>query len=203
MGLACPFDRTTPAPCGARMDRCAGGGRRARREPHGVLVQRRALVRPPRTAAGPARVRPPRSATHGATITGWALTIGVVHVVVSVVLARTSTIWFGAGMTVVVVIQMYALVALPVSLAGLSFKGVPRTQRLGSTVATAALTFVALAPGLVLTRLAVALMNLDVQWIGVVALIVAVLVQVAATSSVRTVVLATKLNVAASHQAVR
>jgi hypothetical protein len=140
---------------------------------------------------------------HGATITGWALTIGVVHVVVSVVLARTSTIWFGAGMTVVVVIQMYALVALPVSLAGLSFKGVPRTQRLGSTVATAALTFVALAPGLVLTRLAVALMNLDVQWIGVVALIVAVLVQVAATSSVRTVVLATKLNVAASHQAVR
>lgn len=141
--------------------------------------------------------------THGATITAWALAIGVVHVFVSIVLARTSTTWFGLGITVVVVIQMYALIALPVSLAGLSFKGIPWTQRLGNTILMAALTLVALTPGLVLTRVAVAIMNLDVPWIGWVVLIVAVLVQVAATSSVRTVALATKLNVAASHQPVR
>ena len=140
---------------------------------------------------------------HGATITAWALAIGVVHVFVSIFLARTSTAWFGVGITVVVVIQMYALVALPVSLAGLSFKGIPRTQRLGSTIATAALTLVALTPGLVLTRVAVGLMDLGVPWIGALVLIVAVLVQVAATSSVHTVALATKLNVAASHEGVR
>ena len=137
---------------------------------------------------------------HGRTITIWALTIGLVHVFVSIVLARTSTTWFGVGITVVVVVQMYALVALPVSLAGLSFKGIPRTQRLGSTIATAALTLVALTPGLVLTRLAVGLIDLGVPWIGAVVLVVAVLVQVAATSSVHTVALATTLNVAASHQ---
>ena len=137
--------------------------------------------------------------SRGRTITIWAMAIGAVHVVVSIVLARTSTAWFGVGITVVVVIQMYALVALPVSLAGLSFKGIPPMQRIGSTIATAALTLVALTPGLVLTRVAVGLMNLGVPWIGAVVLIVAVLVQVAATSSVRTVVLVTKLNVAASH----
>jgi hypothetical protein len=137
---------------------------------------------------------------HGATITAWALGIGGVHAFVSIMLARSSLAWFGLGITVVVVIQMYALVALPVSLAGLSFRDIPRAQRIGSTIATAALTLVALTPGFVLTRIAVALMDLDVPWAGAVVLVVAVLVQVAATSSVRTVVLATKLNVAASHQ---
>jgi hypothetical protein len=140
---------------------------------------------------------------HGSTITAWALAIGGIHAFVSIVLARSSLAWFGVGITVVVVIQMYALVALPVSLAGLSFKGIPRTQRLGSTLATAALTLVALAPGFVLTRIAIALMNLDVRWIGAAVLVVAVLVQVAATSSVRTVVLAAKLNVAESGQLTR
>jgi hypothetical protein len=129
------------------------------------------------------------------------MTIGLVHVFVSIVLARTSTACFGIGITVVVVIQMYALVTLPVSLAGLSFKGIPPMQRLGSTLATAALTLVALAPGLVLTRVAVGLMNVGAPWIGAVVLIIAVLVQVAATSSVRTITLATKLNVAASNEA--
>lgn len=137
---------------------------------------------------------------HWSTITAWALAIGGVHAFVSIVLARSSVAWFGLGISVVVVIQMYALVALPVSLAGLSFTGIPPAQRLGSTVATAALTLVALTPGFVLTRIAVALMSLDVRWIGAVVLLVAVFVQVAATSSVRTVVLATKLNVAASHR---
>jgi hypothetical protein len=140
--------------------------------------------------------------SHRRTINTWALTIGVVHVIVSIGLSRTSTAWFGVGITVVVVIQMYALVALPVALAGLSFKGVPRTQRLASTLTTAALTLVALSPGLVLTRAAVGLMDVGVPWIGAVVLIVAVLVQVAATSSVHTVALATKLNVAASHRRV-
>jgi hypothetical protein len=140
---------------------------------------------------------------HGRTITTWALAIGVVHVVVSIFLARTSAAWFGVGITVVVVIQMYALVALPVSLAGLSFRGIPRAQRFGSTLATAALTLVALAPGFVLTRIAVVLLNLDVNVIGAAVLVVAVFVQVAATSSVRTVVLATKLNVAASNRPMR
>jgi hypothetical protein len=137
---------------------------------------------------------------HGRTITVWALTIGVVHVFVSIFLSRTSTAWFGVGITAVVVVQMYALVALPVSLAGLSFKGIPRTQRVGTTIATAALTLVALTPGLVLTRVAVGLMNIGAPWIGAAVLVVAVLVQVAATSAVHTVALATKLNVAASHQ---
>jgi hypothetical protein len=45
-------------------------------------------------------------------------------------------------------------------------------------------------------------MDLGVPWIGAVVLIVAVLVQVAATSAVHTVALATKLNVAAAHQGV-
>jgi hypothetical protein len=90
VGLACPLDRTAPAPRGARMDRRAGGCRRARREPHGVLVQRGALVRAPGAAPDPARTRVPCGAAHGRTITTWALAIGVVHVVVSIFLARTS-----------------------------------------------------------------------------------------------------------------
>lgn len=139
----------------------------------------------------------------GRTITAWALAIGMVHVGVSIGLARTSVGWFGLGITVIVLVQMYALVALPVSLAGLSFKGIPRAQRLGSVVAMAALTLVALAPGIVLTRVAVGLMNVGVPSVGAVVLVVAVIIQVAATSSVHTVALATKLNVAASHGIVR
>ena len=134
----------------------------------------------------------------GRVITSWALAIGAVHVFVSVVLPRTTITWFGLGMTVVVVVQMYALVALPVSLAGVSFEGIPRVQRLGTAATTAALTLVALAPGLLLTKLALGLMDLEVPWIGTVVLAIAVLVQVAATSSVHTVALATKLAVASS-----
>jgi hypothetical protein len=155
-----------------------------------------ALREPP-----PVRLRNAVSAArvHGPTITAWALAIGVVHVVVSVVLARTTVGWYFVGITIVVVAQMYALVALPVSLAGLSFKGIPRRQRLTSTLTTAGLTLIALVPGIVLARVAVGLMGLDVPGIGVLVLVLAVVLQVAATSSVHTVALATKLNVASAN----
>lgn len=152
-----------------------------------------ALREPPpvRLAAAMGKAR-----SHGAAITAWALAIGGVHAFVSIVLARSSPAWFGLGITVVVVIQMYALIALPVSLAGLTFKGIPRSQRIANTILMASLTLIALTPGIVLTRVAVGLIDIGVPWIGGFVLVVAVLVQVAATSSVRTVVLATKLNVA-------
>ena len=57
------------------------------------------------------------------------------------------------------------------------------------------------APGIVLTRIAIGLVDLGAVLLGATVLVVAVAMQVAATSSVHTVALATKLNVAAVHGA--
>jgi hypothetical protein len=135
---------------------------------------------------------------HARVITAWALTIGAIHAFVSVVLARTSLAWYGAGISVVVVLQLYALVALPVAIAGFSRKNVPRSQRALGALLTGAITLVALAPGFALNRLGLGLIGLGLPWLGVVVLVFATIVQVAATSSAHTVSLATKLQVARS-----
>jgi hypothetical protein len=152
-----------------------------------------ALVQPP-----PIRVRLALTAAlpHAGVITAWAVVIGAVHAFVTVVLARTSLGWYGVGLSAVVVVQMWALIALPASLAGIPRHALPRRDRVVAALLTGVITLVALTPGLLLTRLAVFLMGLGAPSIGVLVLVVAIVLQIAATSSVHTVSIATKVNAA-------
>lgn len=152
-----------------------------------------ALVQPP-----PVRVRRAlaAAAVHGRLIMTWALVVGLVHAFVSVVLPRTSVGWHGLGLTVVVVTQMWGLVALPATLAGLPRKGLAWRDRLAATAVTGLITLVALAPGLLLTRIGLLVLGTSLAWVGIAVLAVAIALQIVATSSVHTVSLATKVAVA-------
>lgn len=134
---------------------------------------------------------------HGALITSWALAIGTAHAFVSVVLSRTTVGWFGLGSSVIAIAQLYAIVALPVALAGLPRRHLPIRQRAVNAAVVGAITVVALAPGFALNRLALLLIGVGLPPVGFLLLVIAVLVQVAATSSAHTVTLATKVNVIA------
>lgn len=137
---------------------------------------------------------------HAPLITSWALAVGTAHAAVSVGLSRTTVGWYGLGLGIVAVAQMYSLVALPVALAGLPRLHLPFRQRLLNTLLTAGITVVAVAPGLVLNRLSVALIDVGVPAGGVVLLAGAVILQIAATSSAHTVALATKVKVIAERE---
>jgi hypothetical protein len=132
---------------------------------------------------------------HRSLITSWALAIGAAHAVVSVHVSRTTVAWYGIGLGAIALVQMYSLVALPVALAGLPRRRLPVRQRAVSTMITLAITVLAITPGLVLNRLSVALIDRGIPVGGAVLLVGAVIIQMAATSSVHTVTLATKVKV--------
>ena len=128
---------------------------------------------------------------HAWKITVWALTVGVAHGVVSVAGARWSLAWFGIALGAVAIAQMYAIVALPVALAGLrKQRYASHRQRVASYAVSGALTSVAIAPGFVLNRIAIVLIGLGWPLLGGPLLAVAIVLQVAGTSSARAVKLA-------------
>lgn len=137
-----------------------------------------------------------RSARQRARVVNtWALSIGALHAAVAVFAVRWSFGGFAIAQGTIAIVQMYALVALPAALAGLRRqRNVSIRERASSAAVTTALTGLAAAPGFGLNRLGVVLIGLGVPLVGGIVLTVAIILQVAATSSARAVKLAAKLS---------
>jgi hypothetical protein len=124
----------------------------------------------------------------------WAISIGALHAYVAVFAVRWSIGGFAIAQGFIAIIQMYALVALPAALAGLRRRRkLPVHERLSALAITATLTGLAVAPGLGLNRAGVVLIGLGLAVPGGIVLTVAIVLQVAATSSARAVKLAANL----------
>jgi hypothetical protein len=124
----------------------------------------------------------------------WAISIGVAHAFVAVFAVRWSLGGFAIAQGIIAVVQMYALVALPAALAGLRKQPkLPVRERVSSMAITATLAGVASAPGFGLNRAGVVLIGLGLPLVGGLVLAVAILLQIAATSSTSAVKLAAKL----------
>jgi hypothetical protein len=134
----------------------------------------------------------------------WAISIGVLHAGVSVFAVRGSLGGYAVAQGAIAVLQMYALVALPAALAGLPRRRkLPMRDRLSSMAITGTLAGVAAVPGFGLNRIGVVLFGLGLPLLGIPVLAVAIVLQIAATSSATAVKLAAKLAVAEEGQDVR
>lgn len=154
-----------------------------------------AVQRPPidqRSAAVAASV-------HWRRITAWALVAGVAHVVVAVVVTRTTVPAYSVALGAVVVLQMYGLVAMPVALVART--RVPsrgRRERIARLLLAGALSGVASSPGFILNRIGILCFALGLPWLGVILLVPAVVVQAAGAASSRAVQLAARVQEAKS-----
>jgi hypothetical protein len=128
-------------------------------------------------------------------VNAWAISIGALHAYVAVFAVRWSIGGFAVALGAIAIIQMYALVALPAALAGLRRKQrLPMHERLSGLAITTALTGLAFAPGFGLNRAGVLLIGLGLPVPGGIVLTVAIILQVAATSSAQAVKLAARLS---------
>jgi hypothetical protein len=133
-------------------------------------------------------------------VNAWAISIGVLHAGVAVFAVRWSLSGYAVALGSIAVVQMYALVALPAALAGLPRKRKgPLRERVSSAAITATLAGIAAVPGFGLNRLAVVLIGLGLPFVGALVLAVAIVLQIAATSSAGAVKLATRLTAVAEH----
>ena len=131
---------------------------------------------------------------HWRRITVWAAVAGLAHLVVAVYLTRTTVTIYSITLGAVVVLQMYALVAMPVALvarARVPSRG--RRDRIARLLLAGALSGVASSPGFLLNRLAILLIALGLPWLGVALLVPAVVVQAAGAASSRAVQLAARV----------
>lgn len=132
-------------------------------------------------------------------VNAWAISVGALHAYVAVVAVRWSISGFAVAQGVISIIQMYALVALPAALAGLHRqRKLPVHERLSALAITAALTGLAVAPGFGLNRAGIVLIGLGLPVPGGIVLTIAIILQVAATSSARAVKLAANLTTPAA-----
>ena len=128
-------------------------------------------------------------------VNAWAISIGALHAYVAVFAVRWSIGGFAVAQGMIAIIQMYALVALPAALAGLRRqRKLPIRERLSAMAITAALTGLAVAPGFGLNRAGIVLIGLGLPLLGGTVLTVAIILQVAATSSASAVKLAARLS---------
>ena len=139
--------------------------------------------------------------THARVIDAWAVSVGACHAIVSVFVSRTTVAWFTLALGLVALVQMYALVALPAALVGA--RHARRKQSLRDRASVAAVTgtvaTVAAAPGFLLNRLALLVIAIGLRPVGIALMAVAVLVQIAGTSSAQAVSLATKVTPAGAQ----
>jgi hypothetical protein len=136
-----------------------------------------------------------RSATraaraHARPIVTGAFLLGVVHALVSTVAARSGQGTFTLLMGAMALLQMSAIVALPAIVVGQrARRHRSLKERAGVLALTGSLTLIALLPGLVLTRLGVVALDAHLVLLGALLLVAGILVQIAGTSSVHTVLL--------------
>jgi hypothetical protein len=132
-------------------------------------------------------------------VNAWAISIGALHAYVAVFAVRWSIGGFAIAQGAIAIIQMYALVALPAALAGLRRRRkLPVHERLSALAITATLTGLAVAPGFGLNRVGIVLIGLGLPVAGGIVLTIAIVLQVAATSSARAVKLAANLTTPAT-----
>jgi hypothetical protein len=140
------------------------------------------------------RIRPASRAVgrHRRLVTGVALAVGLLHAWVAVRAPIRGVPTFAVGLGIVVGLHLYLYSALPAQALGIDRGRRAPREALSRTLTVGALSAVVSAPGILLALLARVLLDVPVlRVLGVLALALAVLVQVAATSSSRALSLAT------------
>lgn len=138
---------------------------------------------------------------HWRLILSWALLIGAAHAFVAVVVTRTTVLLYTISLGAIVLVQMYALVALPVALVTGATR-VKENGRASRALVSAGLSGLASTPGFILNRIGILFFALGLPWLGVLLLIPAVVIQAAGAASARAVLLAARVQEASDSAAV-
>ena len=130
-------------------------------------------------------------------VTGIALATGVLQAGVWSGLSRVSVRAFVIGLTVMLVVQIYMFIAVPMWLLGGEKPKETRRDTITRTATTGVLSGVASAPGFLFNRLGLLLLGVgSVWWLGVILVSLGTVLHVTASSSVRVVKLTVRLGVA-------
>lgn len=133
---------------------------------------------------------------HAVVLTAWAMLVGAAHAYVTVWVSQQRPEWFPVALGAVAVVQVYAVVAVPVALARVPRDRLTLEERIRASVLTAAVTVAATTPGLFVSRAGIVLLDVGrtpLMALAVVVTAVGITLQVAGTSVAHTVILAAKV----------
>ena len=132
---------------------------------------------------------------HVRTIVAWGLAVGLALGFATMVVDRWGKFWFSLTLTIVVAVMMVAYVAVPARLIGLKSERSTRDKLTASAVGGAVGAIVC-TPPFALGRVAILMLGSHTfRYLAIVLLVIAVVLQTGATSSVKAIKMSAKLAV--------
>ena len=146
---------------------------------------------------GAAHIRPAftEAKQHLRTIFAWGLLVGLALGFATMVVDRWGKVWFSVTLSVVVAVMMVAYVAVPARLIGVKSERSTR-DKLTASVVGGAVGAAVCAPPFALGRVAILMLGSHTfRYLAILLLIIAVVLQTGATSSVKAIKMSAKLTV--------
>jgi hypothetical protein len=146
---------------------------------------------------GPPQIRPAftEARLHIRTVLAWGLLVGLALGFATMVVDRWGKLWFSLTLSAVVAVMMVAYVAVPARLIGVKSER-SRRDKLTASAVGGAVGAVVCAPPFALGRVAILLLGSHTfRYLAIVLLVIAVVLQTGATSSVKAIKMSAKLTV--------
>jgi hypothetical protein len=147
---------------------------------------------------GPPKIRPAftEAREHIRTILTWGLLVGLALGFATMIVDRWGKVWFSVTLSAVVAVMMVAYVAVPARLIGVAPPERSRRDKLTASAVGGAVGAVVCAPPFALGRFAILLLGSHTfRYLALVLLIIAIVLQTGATSSVKAIKMSAKLAV--------
>ena len=133
---------------------------------------------------------------HLRTVLAWGLTVGLALGFATMIVDRWGKFWFSLTLSAVVAVMMVAYVAVPARLIGVTPPERSRRDRLTASALGGAVGAVVCAPPFALGRVAILMLGSHTfRYLALLLLIIAVVLQTGATSSVKAIKMSAKLAV--------
>jgi hypothetical protein len=146
---------------------------------------------------GPPEIRPAftQARLHLRTVLAWGLAVGLALGFATMVVDRWGKFWFSLTLSAVVAVMMVAYVAVPARLIGVKSER-SRRDKLTASAVGGAVGAVVCAPPFALGRVAILLLGSHTfRYLAILLLVIAVVLQTGATSSVKAIKMSAKLTV--------
>jgi hypothetical protein len=133
---------------------------------------------------------------HIRTVLAWGLLVGLALGFATMIVDRWGKLWFSITLSAVVAVMMVAYVAVPARLIGVAPPERSRRDKLTASAVGGAIGAVVCAPPFALGRFAILLLGSHTfRYLALVMLIIAIVLQTGATSSVKAIKMSAKLAV--------
>jgi hypothetical protein len=144
---------------------------------------------------GPPQIRPAftEARQHIRTVLAWGLAVGLALGFATMIVDRWGKLWFSLTLSAVVAVMMVAYVAVPARLIGVTPER-SRRDKLTASAVGGAVGAIVCTPPFALGRFAILLLGSHTfRYLAIVLLIIAIVLQTGATSSVKAIKMSAKL----------